>query len=41
MRTLARLPVLACILAVPLFLSAQAPAPPDPQPDGDKYTQPA
>ena len=37
MRTLARLPVLACILAVPLFLSAQAPAPPDPQPDGDSF----
>ena len=37
MRTLARLPVLACVLAVPLFLSAQAPAPPDPQPDGDSF----
>ena len=37
MRTPARLPVLACVLAVPLFLSAQAPAAPDPQPDGDSF----
>ena len=37
MRTPARLPVLACVLAVPLLLSAQAPAPPDPQPDGDTF----
>jgi predicted aspartyl protease len=37
MRTPARLPVLACVLAVPLLLSAQTPAPPGPEPGGDSF----